>query len=151
MELIINIRTFLSLIFQMEVETVTQKMENLQQDHELKLEQYVHLLDIRASRIQKLEGITYTIFFATVTKGMDFVRVENVIQICTHHVLSLCFFLNQNSQKGSFPLILFYSILFLNFLLIFRFNVVGKISKYFLKYHRLKLATTFLISLLESL
>ncbi|XP_061243198.1 protein fantom isoform X3 [Bos javanicus] len=42
--------------YQMEVEAVTQKMENLQQDYELKVEQYVHLLDIRAARIQKLEG-----------------------------------------------------------------------------------------------
>ncbi|XP_044787792.2 protein fantom isoform X6 [Bubalus bubalis] len=41
--------------YQMEVEAVTQKMENLQQDYELKVEQYVHLLDIRAARIQKLE------------------------------------------------------------------------------------------------
>lgn len=40
----------------MEVEAVTQKMENLQQDYELKVEQYVHLLDSRAARIQKLEG-----------------------------------------------------------------------------------------------
>lgn len=40
----------------MEVEAVTQKMENLQQDYELKVEQYVHLLDVRAARIQKLEG-----------------------------------------------------------------------------------------------
>nr|XP_055188475.1 protein fantom isoform X3 [Nyctereutes procyonoides] len=41
--------------YQMEVEAVTQKMENLQQDYELKVEQYVHLLDTRAARIQKLE------------------------------------------------------------------------------------------------
>lgn len=45
----------------MEVEAVTQKMENLQQDYELRVEQYVHLLDIRAARIQKLEGTTCTI------------------------------------------------------------------------------------------
>lgn len=51
----------------MEVEAVTQKMENLQQDYELRLEQYVHLLDVRASRIQKLEG---TWFLATVTRGV---------------------------------------------------------------------------------
>lgn len=43
--------------FQTEVEAVTQKMESLQKDYELKLEQYVHLLDIRAARIRKLEGI----------------------------------------------------------------------------------------------
>lgn len=51
--------------YQMEVETVTQKMENLQQDHELKLEQYVHLLDIRASRIQKLEAQLKDIAYGT--------------------------------------------------------------------------------------
>ncbi|KAM7101879.1 protein fantom isoform 4-T10 [Ciconia maguari] len=43
--------------YQTEVEAVTQKMESLQKDYELKLEQYVHLLDIRAARIRKLEGI----------------------------------------------------------------------------------------------
>ncbi|XP_009948338.1 PREDICTED: protein fantom [Leptosomus discolor] len=42
--------------YQTEVEIVTQKMENLQKDYELKLEQYVHLLDIRAARIRKLEA-----------------------------------------------------------------------------------------------
>ncbi|XP_074696084.1 protein fantom isoform X5 [Strix aluco] len=41
--------------YQTEVEAVTQKMESLQKDYELKLEQYVHLLDIRAARIRKLE------------------------------------------------------------------------------------------------
>lgn len=45
----------------MEVEAVTQKMENLQQDYEVKVKQYVHLLDIRAARIQKLEGTVCTI------------------------------------------------------------------------------------------
>lgn len=44
----------------MEVEAVTQKMENLQQDYELKVDQYVHLLDIRAARIRKLEGTVRT-------------------------------------------------------------------------------------------
>lgn len=46
-----------TIFFQNEVDTVTQKLENLQKDYELKLEQYVHLLDIRAARIRKLEGI----------------------------------------------------------------------------------------------
>lgn len=32
-------------------------MESLQKDYDLKLQQYVHLLDIRAARIRKLEGI----------------------------------------------------------------------------------------------
>ncbi|XP_009864803.1 PREDICTED: protein fantom-like, partial [Apaloderma vittatum] len=41
--------------YQTEVDTVTRKMESLQKDYELKLEQYVHLLDIRAARIRKLE------------------------------------------------------------------------------------------------
>ncbi|XP_029388448.1 protein fantom isoform X3 [Mus pahari] len=51
--------------YQMEVETVTQKMENLQQDYELKVEQYVHLLDIRAARIQKLEAQLKDIAYGT--------------------------------------------------------------------------------------
>ncbi|XP_068267204.1 protein fantom [Nyctibius grandis] len=42
--------------YQTEVEAVTQKMESLQKDCELKLEQYVHLLDIRAARIRKLKA-----------------------------------------------------------------------------------------------
>ncbi|XP_058670107.1 protein fantom isoform X1 [Ammospiza caudacuta] len=42
--------------YQTEVETMTRKMENLQKDYELKLEQYTHLLDIRAARIRKLEA-----------------------------------------------------------------------------------------------
>lgn len=48
---------FCANFFQTEVEAVTQKMESLQKDYELKLEHYVHLLDIRAARIRKLEGI----------------------------------------------------------------------------------------------
>ncbi|XP_005046295.1 PREDICTED: protein fantom isoform X4 [Ficedula albicollis] len=44
--------------YQTEVETITRKMESLQKDYELKLEQYTHLLDIRAARIRKLEGKT---------------------------------------------------------------------------------------------
>ncbi|XP_052583756.1 protein fantom isoform X2 [Peromyscus californicus insignis] len=51
--------------YQMEVEAVTQKMENLQQDYELKVEQYVHLLDIRAARIQKLEAQLKDIAYGT--------------------------------------------------------------------------------------
>ncbi|XP_014746527.1 PREDICTED: protein fantom-like [Sturnus vulgaris] len=42
--------------YQTEVETMTRKMESLQKDCKLKLEQYTHLLDIRAARIRKLEG-----------------------------------------------------------------------------------------------
>ncbi|XP_075621749.1 protein fantom isoform X3 [Balearica regulorum gibbericeps] len=44
------------MLIKTEVEAVTQKMECLQKDYELKLEQYVHLLDIRAARIRKLEA-----------------------------------------------------------------------------------------------
>nr|XP_021561307.1 protein fantom [Neomonachus schauinslandi] len=51
--------------YQMEVEAVTQKMENLQQDYELKVEQYVHLLDSRAARIQKLEAQLKDIAYGT--------------------------------------------------------------------------------------
>ncbi|EPY80129.1 retinitis pigmentosa GTPase regulator interacting protein 1-like protein [Camelus ferus] len=53
------------LLIKMEVESVTQKMENLQQDYELKVEQYVHLLDIRAARIQKLEAQLKDIAYGT--------------------------------------------------------------------------------------
>ncbi|XP_014111905.1 PREDICTED: protein fantom isoform X4 [Pseudopodoces humilis] len=42
--------------YQSEVETMTRKMESQQKDYELKLEQYTHLLDIRAARIKKLEA-----------------------------------------------------------------------------------------------
>ncbi|KAM9268728.1 protein fantom isoform 2-T4 [Cariama cristata] len=42
--------------YQTELETVTQKMESLQKDYELQLEHSVHLLDIRATRIRKLEA-----------------------------------------------------------------------------------------------
>uniref|UniRef100_A0A8C5X7Y4 RPGRIP1 like n=1 Tax=Malurus cyaneus samueli TaxID=2593467 RepID=A0A8C5X7Y4_9PASS len=42
--------------YQTEVETMTKKIESLQKDYELKLEQYTHLLDIRAARIRKLEA-----------------------------------------------------------------------------------------------
>ncbi|XP_021116548.1 protein fantom isoform X3 [Heterocephalus glaber] len=51
--------------YQMEVEAVTHKMENLQQDYEFKVEQYVHLLDIRAARIQKLEAQLKDIAYGT--------------------------------------------------------------------------------------
>ncbi|XP_067407257.1 protein fantom isoform X3 [Emydura macquarii macquarii] len=51
--------------YQTEVEAVTQKMEDLQQDYELKLEQYVHLLDIRAARIRKLEAQLKDIAYGT--------------------------------------------------------------------------------------
>ncbi|KAM5296005.1 protein fantom isoform 2-T2 [Glossophaga mutica] len=51
--------------YQMEVEAVTQKMENVQQDYELRVEQYVHLLDIRAARIRKLEAQLKDIAYGT--------------------------------------------------------------------------------------
>ncbi|XP_026712538.1 protein fantom isoform X2 [Athene cunicularia] len=51
--------------YQTEVEAVTQKMESLQKDYELKLEQYVHLLDIRATRIRKLEAQLRDIAYGT--------------------------------------------------------------------------------------
>ncbi|KAM9122377.1 protein fantom isoform 3-T3 [Pangshura tecta] len=51
--------------YQTEVESVTQKMEGLQKDYELKLEQYVHLLDIRAARIRKLEAQLKDIAYGT--------------------------------------------------------------------------------------
>nr|XP_012428623.4 protein fantom isoform X1 [Taeniopygia guttata]XP_030128564.3 protein fantom isoform X1 [Taeniopygia guttata] len=51
--------------YQTEVETMTRKMENLQKDYELKLEQYTHLLDIRAARIRKLEAQLRDIVYDT--------------------------------------------------------------------------------------
>ncbi|XP_060109557.1 protein fantom [Heteronotia binoei] len=51
--------------YQVEVEAVTQKMEALQQDYELKLEQYVRLLDVRATRIRKLEAQLKDIAYGT--------------------------------------------------------------------------------------
>ncbi|OXB64265.1 hypothetical protein ASZ78_002980 [Callipepla squamata] len=51
--------------YQTEVETVTQKMESLQKDYELKLEKYVHLLDIRATRIRKLEAKLRDVVYGT--------------------------------------------------------------------------------------
>uniref|UniRef100_A0A8D2LFW0 RPGRIP1 like n=1 Tax=Varanus komodoensis TaxID=61221 RepID=A0A8D2LFW0_VARKO len=51
--------------YQAEVESVTQKMEALQRDYELKLEQYVHLLDVRATRIRKLEAQLKDIAYGT--------------------------------------------------------------------------------------
>ncbi|XP_053305114.1 protein fantom [Spea bombifrons] len=51
--------------YQTEVEAVTKKMEGIQQDYELKLEQYAHLLDVRAVRIRKLEAQIKDIAYGT--------------------------------------------------------------------------------------
>ncbi|KAM8946781.1 protein fantom [Pelodytes ibericus] len=51
--------------YQMEVELVTQKMEGIQRDYELKLEQYAHLLDVRAAHIRKLEAQLKDIAYGT--------------------------------------------------------------------------------------
>ncbi|XP_069495678.1 protein fantom isoform X2 [Ambystoma mexicanum] len=51
--------------YQAEVEGVTQKMESLQQEYEIKLEQYAKLLDIRAARIRKLEAQLKDIAYGT--------------------------------------------------------------------------------------
>ncbi|NXI61900.1 FTM protein, partial [Anseranas semipalmata] len=51
--------------YQTEVEAVTHKMESLQKDYELKLEKYVHLLDIRAARIRKLEAQLRDVVYGT--------------------------------------------------------------------------------------
>lgn len=52
---------YMQVFLQAEVEAVTRKMESLQQDYDLRLEQSAHLLDIRAARIRKLEG-TFKVF-----------------------------------------------------------------------------------------
>ncbi|XP_064016455.1 protein fantom isoform X2 [Pogoniulus pusillus] len=51
--------------YQTEVEAVTRKMESLQQDYDLRLEQSAHLLDIRAARIRKLEAQLRDIVYGT--------------------------------------------------------------------------------------
>nr|XP_014344602.1 PREDICTED: protein fantom isoform X2 [Latimeria chalumnae] len=51
--------------YQAEVEAVTRKMEDIKQEYELKLEQYAKLLDIRASRIRKLEAQLKDIAYGT--------------------------------------------------------------------------------------
>ncbi|XP_063293436.1 protein fantom [Pelobates fuscus] len=51
--------------YQVEVEAVTRKMERIQQDYELKLKQYAHLLDVRAARIRRLEAQLKDIAYGT--------------------------------------------------------------------------------------
>ncbi|XP_075693618.1 protein fantom [Rhinoderma darwinii] len=51
--------------YQVEVEAVTQKLENMRRDYEIKLEQYAHLLDVRAARIRKLEAQLKDIAYGT--------------------------------------------------------------------------------------
>ncbi|XP_018410232.1 PREDICTED: protein fantom [Nanorana parkeri] len=51
--------------YQVEVEAVTQKMEGVRRDYEIKLEQYAHLLDVRAARIRKLEAQLKDIAYGT--------------------------------------------------------------------------------------
>ncbi|XP_077144358.1 protein fantom [Ranitomeya variabilis] len=51
--------------YQVEVETVTQKLEDMSRDYEIKLEQYAHLLDVRAARIRKLEAQLKDIAYGT--------------------------------------------------------------------------------------
>ncbi|KAM9302046.1 protein fantom [Gastrophryne carolinensis] len=51
--------------YQVEVETVMQKMEGMHHDFEIKVEQYVHLLDVRAARIRRLEGQLKDIAYGT--------------------------------------------------------------------------------------
>ncbi|XP_054025949.1 protein fantom isoform X2 [Dryobates pubescens] len=52
--------------YQTEVEAVTRKMESLQKDYDLKMEQSAHLLDIRAARIRKLEAQLRDIAYGTI-------------------------------------------------------------------------------------
>ncbi|KAM3920015.1 protein fantom [Leptodactylus fuscus] len=51
--------------YQVEVEAVTQKLEDIRRDYEIKLEQYAHLLDVRAARIRKLEAQLKDIAYGT--------------------------------------------------------------------------------------
>ncbi|XP_068116606.1 protein fantom isoform X2 [Hyperolius riggenbachi] len=51
--------------YQVEVEAVTMKMEGLRHDYDIKLEQYAHLLDVRAARIRKLEAQLKDVAYGT--------------------------------------------------------------------------------------
>ncbi|OCT84240.1 hypothetical protein XELAEV_18022384mg [Xenopus laevis] len=51
--------------YQTEVEVITKKMESMQQDYDIKLEQYAHALDVRAARIRKLEAQLKDIAYGT--------------------------------------------------------------------------------------
>ncbi|XP_073461108.1 protein fantom isoform X2 [Aquarana catesbeiana] len=51
--------------YQDEVEAVTQRMESVRRDYDVKLEQYAHLLDVRAARIRKLEAQLKDIAYGT--------------------------------------------------------------------------------------
>ncbi|KAM4722559.1 protein fantom [Rhinophrynus dorsalis] len=51
--------------YQTEVEEVTKKMEGIRRNYEIKLEQYAHLLDVRAARIRKLEAQLTDIAYGT--------------------------------------------------------------------------------------
>ncbi|XP_053571730.1 protein fantom [Bombina bombina] len=51
--------------YQIEIETVTKKMDDIKHDYELKLEQYAQLLDHRAARIRKLEAQLKDIVYGT--------------------------------------------------------------------------------------
>ena len=93
---------------------------------------------------------------STVTRGVDFYNSWKCHPNVHSHFLFALFFPSLLTiiiiyQKGCFYLILFYSRIFSNSLLLFEFGVAGKISKYFIKYHRLNLTTSFLISLLSKL
>eukprot|EP00079_Xenopus_tropicalis_P010509 XP_002935418.2 PREDICTED: protein fantom [Xenopus tropicalis] len=51
--------------YQTEVEVITKKVESIQHDYEIKLEQYAHALDVRAARIRKLEAQLKDIAYGT--------------------------------------------------------------------------------------
>lgn len=84
-----------AIFFQTEVEAVTQKMESLQKDYDLKLQQYVHLLDIRAARIRKLEGI-FKLY-----SSLIFFNIFYLANYCCKFVLQLKHFSIPNAVKRS--------------------------------------------------
>lgn len=90
----------------MEVEAVTQKMEHLQQDYEVRVDQYVHLLDIRAARIRKLEGTVRTRLPEWPADGWP--AVENAIQISAQDS-SLLYFFPTCNRNNNLPESLFLS------------------------------------------
>ena len=58
-----NSGLFLSSPTQAEVEAVNRKLDDLKMESQTKLEKLAHLLDMRAAKIKKLEGLPVCFFF----------------------------------------------------------------------------------------
>ncbi|XP_040184669.1 protein fantom isoform X2 [Rana temporaria] len=85
--------------YQDEVEAVTQRMESVRRDYDVKLEQYGHLLDVRAARIRKLEVQLKDIAYGTkqfkftpdITKEDESVHLERGYNLLEIHISKLVF------------------------------------------------------------